>query len=32
MLPIDWNTWRTFNRRDRHGDMVIIQWVRVLKR
>jgi len=32
MLPLNWNTWRVFNRRNRHGDMVVIQWVKVLKR
>ncbi len=30
-LCLNWNRWHTYNKRDRHGDLVIIQWARVLK-
>jgi hypothetical protein len=30
-IALNWNTWRSYQRRDRHGDLVIIQWARVFK-
>lgn len=30
-LSLDWNTWRTYTRRKRNGDLVLIQWVKVAK-
>lgn len=30
-ISIDWNTWRTYARTNRHGELVITHWARVLK-
>lgn len=29
-LAIDWGTWRSYARRDRHGDLLLIQWAKVI--
>jgi hypothetical protein len=30
-LALDWNTWRTYTRRKRNGDLILIQWVKAAK-
>lgn len=29
-VAIDWNTWRTYARKNQNGDLVVTQWARVL--
>lgn len=30
-LAVDWNSWRTYARRRRNDDLVIVQYAKVLK-
>lgn len=29
-VALDWATWRTYARKNRHGDLIITQWAKVL--
>lgn len=31
LFGVDWNKWRCVTRQNRHGDLVLVQWARVLK-
>lgn len=28
-VTLNWNTWRTYARKDRRGDLVLTQWARI---
>jgi len=30
-VAIDWNSWRTYARRKRNGDLVLTQWAKVAR-
>lgn len=30
-VALNWNTWRTYARKNRQGDLVLTQWARVIR-